>query len=140
MTNHRKYKSYLKASTGVFAIMLMNALAGTAQAQTAPEDDEIIVTGSRIAVDSAITAPSPVQTLTIDSFINSGDIEIASSLRNLPALQGSDPATLDSAQGDAATGVSTLNLRQLGTNRTLVLQDGRRHVPGVEGTATVDNC
>jgi len=74
MTNHRKYKSYLKASTGVFAIMLMNALAGTAQAQTAPEDDEIIVTGSRIAVDSAITAPSPVQTLTIDSFINSGDI------------------------------------------------------------------
>lgn len=118
--------------------MLMNAFAGTAQAQDVPVDDEIIVTGSRIAVDSAITAPSPVQTLTIDTFINSGDIEIASSLRNLPALQGSDPATLDSAQGFAATGTSTLNLRQLGTNRTLVLQDGRRHVPGVEGTATVD--
>ncbi len=109
-----------------------------AVAQDAPELDEIIVTGSRIATDSSITAPSPVQTLTLEDFARSGDIEIASSLRNVPALQGSDPATLDSAQGFAATGVSTLNLRQLGTDRTLVLQDGRRHVPGVEGTATVD--
>ena len=95
--------------------MLMNAFAGTAQAQTAPADDEIIVTGSRIAVDAALTAPSPVQTISLDDFVKSGDIDIATSLRNIPALQGSDPANLDSAAGAVATGASTLNLRSLGT-------------------------
>ena len=100
--------------------------------------DQIIVTGSRIATDSALTAPSPVQSVTIDDFRNSGDIEIATSLRNIPALQGSNPASLASADGLVASGLSTLNLRSLGTNRTLVLQDGRRHVPGLEGTAAVD--
>ncbi|MEM9669544.1 MAG: TonB-dependent receptor [Pseudomonadota bacterium] len=100
--------------------------------------ERIIVTGSRIATDSALTAPSPVQTISIDDFRNSGEIEIATSLRNIPALQGSNPASLDSASGVVATGASTLNLRSLGTDRTLVLQDGRRHVAGVEGTATVD--
>ena len=137
MSFKNTFKSRLIASASITAVAL-TALSTSAIAQDAPAEDEIIVTGSRIATDSSITAPSPVQTLTIDDFTKSGDIEIAASLRNIPALQGSDPATLDSAQGFAATGVSTLNLRQLGTNRTLVLQDGRRHVPGVEGTATVD--
>ena len=136
MTSRLFTKSHLIGSASILAVAL-SAVSVTASAQDNPSD-EIIVTGSRIATDSSITAPSPVQTLTIDDFTRSGDIEIAASLRNIPALQGSDPATLDSAQGFAATGVSTLNLRQLGTDRTLVLQDGRRHVPGVEGTATVD--
>ena len=116
----------------------MAGIAVTANAQDNADVEEVIVTGSRIAVDSALTAPSPVQSLTIDQFKNSGDIDIATGLRNIPALQGSDPASLDSAAGLAATGVSTLDLRQLGTVRTLVLQDGRRHVPGVEGSAIVD--
>lgn len=133
-----KFKNRLIASVSAVA-MTVTALSSTAVAQDAEADnDVIVVTGSRIATDSALTAPSAVQTITIDTFRNSGDINIAASLRNIPALQGSDPATLDSAQGDAATGISTLNLRQLGTARTLVLLDGRRHVPGVEGTATVD--
>jgi len=117
-------KSYLGSCAGVLALSIVSASLNTsAFAQDANEEvDEVIVTGSRIATDSTLTAPSPVQTVTIDDFRNSGDIEIATSLRNIPALQGSDPATLDSAQGFAATGVSTLNLRNLGTARTLVLQ------------------
>lgn len=130
-------KSHLFGGS-ILALSVALTSAPATYAQDAGIDDEIIVTGSRIPVDNALTAPSPVQTLTIENFVKSGDIEVASSLRNIPALQGSDPATLDSAQGLAATGTSTLNLRQLGTDRTLVLQDGRRHVPGVEGTATVD--
>jgi len=124
-------------SCSMLALALTGALSVPSQAQDT-SDDVIVVTGSRIATDSALTAASPVQTVTIDSFIKSGDIEIASGLRNVPALQGSDPASLDSAQGLAATGISTLDLRGLGTVRTLVLQDGRRHVPGVGGSAAVD--
>ena len=133
----RKFKRRLAISASAVAIS-MAGIAVTANAQDNADIEEVIVTGSRIAVDSALTAPSPVQSLTIDQFKNSGDIDIATGLRNIPALQGSDPASLDSAAGLAATGVSTLDLRQLGTVRTLVLQDGRRHVPGVEGSAIVD--
>ncbi len=140
MKHRTNLKTYLKSSCGVLTLALMGSVMATsAQAQDSSEEtDEIIVTGSRIATDAALTAPSPVQSLTIDDFRNSGDIDIATSLRNIPALQGSDPASLASAQGLVATGASTLDLRGLGSNRTLVLQDGRRHVPGIGGTAIVD--
>ena len=106
--------------------------------QEEPDGNQIVVTGSRIATDSTTSLPSPVQVVTTEELRNAGEIDVSQTLREIPALQGSDPATLSSAQGLALTGASTLNLRQLGTNRTLVLQDGRRHVPGIEGTATVD--
>ncbi|WP_298335132.1 TonB-dependent receptor [uncultured Erythrobacter sp.] len=106
--------------------------------QEQPEENQIVVTGSRIATDSTTSLPSPVQVISVEQLRNAGEIDISQTLREIPALQGSDPATLSDAQGLALTGASTLNLRQLGTNRTLVLQDGRRHVPGIEGTATVD--
>ena len=148
-TNNQLWKTaFLSAGVSIIALgFAAPAIAQDAEPETISEaaDDEdtavqetIIITGSRIATDSALTAASPVQAVSIDEFRNSGDIEIATSLRNIPALQGSDPATLASAQGGVATGASTLDLRGLGSNRTLVLQDGRRHVPGIEGTATVD--
>lgn len=140
--------SLLATSTSLLALGF--SLPAMAQGADAPvtvsdqaEDEDavqerVIVTGSRIATDSALTAPSPVRVVTINDFRNSGDIDIGTSLRNVPALQGSDPASLDSAQGFAATGGSSLDLRGLGSNRTLVLQDGRRHVPGFAGSAIVD--
>jgi outer membrane receptor protein involved in Fe transport len=105
---------------------------------TPPEGNRIVVTGSRIATDAATASASPVLVIDSEEFKRSGDIDIAQTLREIPALQASDPANLDSAQGFAVTGASTLNLRGLGSNRTLVLVDGRRHVPGIGGTANVD--
>ncbi len=129
------------------ALMFAALTATAANAQDSVTDDEpaadepaeqIVVTGSRIATDSTTALASPVQVLTIEEFTKAGEIDISQTLRELPALQGSDPATLDAAQGLNASGASTLDLRSLGTDRTLVLQDGRRHVPGIDGTATVD--
>jgi outer membrane receptor protein involved in Fe transport len=130
------------------AALMFAALAATAaNAQDSVADEEpaaedqaqqIVVTGSRIATDTTTALASPVQVVTLEQFTKAGEIDITQTLREIPALQGSDPATLDSAQGFATTGASTLDLRQLGTDRTLVLQDGRRHVPGIAGTATVD--
>ncbi len=133
--------------TALSAALIVSALTpGALAAQDSVADDaasdepeaDIVVTGSRIRVDSTTALASPVQVVTIESLKRAGEIDIAQTLREIPALQGSDPATLDSAQGFGLTGASTLDLRQLGTNRTLVLQDGRRHVPGLPGTATVD--
>ncbi|MEE4209305.1 MAG: TonB-dependent receptor, partial [Parvularcula sp.] len=125
------------ASTMAFA-----AHAQTLPTTPPPEDEQvenrIVVTGSRIASDSTTSLPSPVQVITDEEFRKAGEIDISQTLREIPALQGSDPATLSDAQGLALTGASTLNLRQLGANRTLVLVDGRRHVPGIQGSAIVD--
>jgi len=137
--------SSLPALAAALLIAGMASAAASAQDSVveddaAPEETEtaIVVTGSRIKVDSTTALASPVQVVSIENLKRAGEIDIAQSLREIPALQGSDPATLDSAQGFGLTGASTLDLRQLGANRTLVLQDGRRHVPGIPGTATVD--
>ncbi len=139
MKHRTNLKTYLKSSCGVLTLALMGSVMATsAQAQDSSDEvDEVIVTGSRIATDSALTAPSPVQSITIDDFRNSGDIDIGTSLRNIPALQASTPSSLSAAVG-GATGLSLLNLRGLGAVRTLVLQDGLRHVPGVAGSQAVD--
>lgn len=128
----------LAASSAVpFAAYAQDVTSDSADQEQA-DDNQIVVTGSRIATDSTTSLPSPVQVVTTEELRKAGEIDLAQTLREIPALQGSDPATLSDAQGLGLTGASTLNLRQLGTNRTLVLQDGRRHVPGIEGTATVD--
>jgi outer membrane receptor protein involved in Fe transport len=142
---HARQTSSLSA---LAAAMLVSALAPSVAAaqdsvsgngaEAEPEEAQIVVTGSRIATDATTSSAGPVQVLTAEQLKRTGEIDITQTLRELPALQGSDPANLDTAQGLALSGASTLNLRSLGSNRTLVLQDGRRHVPGIAGTATVD--
>lgn len=128
----------------LIALLSATSLAGlpmmaTAQtnAPTADETDEIVVTGSRIAVDAATQAASPVVSIGAVDIKTSGQTDITALLRESPALQGSLPGTFSAFNG-GALGVGQLNLRGLGTERTLVLENGRRHVAGVQGTGAVD--
>ncbi len=133
-------------SASLLSVSGLALMATPLQAQVLPstgedepkEEKRIVVTGSRIATDATTASASPVQVIDAEQFKRAGEIDLTQTLREIPALQGSDPANLDSAQGFALSGASTLNLRGLGSNRTLVLQDGRRHVPGIAGTANVD--
>ncbi|MGF1545618.1 MAG: TonB-dependent receptor domain-containing protein [Parvularculaceae bacterium] len=118
------------------------ALATAAQAQ-GDETDEIVVTGSRIAVNAATSAANPVAVIGGDEITTSGETDIAFLLRESPSLQGSLPgnfSAFNAADNNSASdlGASFLNLRSLGINRTLVLQNGRRHVPGGNGQSSVD--
>lgn len=138
--------TFLSASASMIALCFASPAIGQ---ETEPEtvgdvseeaavQETVVITGSRIATDSSLTAASPVQVVTVDDFRNSGDIEIGTSLRNIPALQASVPGSLDAALGNGASGATSLNLRGLGAARTLILQDGKRHVPGFAGSAAVD--
>jgi iron complex outermembrane recepter protein len=134
------------------AALLVSALAPTALAaqdsvadeEAAPEEPEnaIIVTGSRIAVEAPIESASPITVVDAEAIQTSGEADLATLLRDIPALQGSLPgvdSVNQAANGDSSDlGLSLLNLRQLGSVRTLVLEDGRRHVPGTGGSAAVD--
>ena len=132
-------RSLLTASS----LALMATPAFAQDGETEEEDDVIIVTGSRIALDSAVEAASPISTVTGEQIATGGDADIGTLLRTLPALQGSLPG-IDSVNqagpaGDSSgLGLSVLNLRGLGTVRTLTLVDGRRHVPGLAGSQAVD--
>lgn len=115
-------------------------LAATAAAAADAPGDVITVTGSRLRRDSNLDSPSPVVSITADSF--RGEQEVADALRTIPALSASVSSAQSIAPSETgsggAVGTATLNLRGLGAERTLVLVNGRRHVAGVAETSVVD--
>ncbi|MGB3456444.1 MAG: TonB-dependent receptor [Litorimonas sp.] len=98
----------------------------TAMAQDSnADDDELIVTGSRLVNENVVSA-SPVVTVDAELFDIRGTTDTIDLVQTLPSV-GVGQAT---AEANGATGTSTLNLRGLGTLRTLVLVDGKRLPPG----------
>ena len=100
---------------------------------------DVVVTGSRIRRPDFST-PNPVVSLGAAQIQESGTTNLTQFLSGYPALQGSSGSTNNAGDqaGIGYTGLNLLNLRNLGTDRTLVLVDGRRHVSGVAGSQAVD--
>lgn len=92
----------------------------------APAIEEIRIVGSRIIRRDEV-ASSPIQTLTEDDLRADGSLSIGETLQTLPFV---GPSL--NANGSAGTshGSSSLNLRNLGENRSLVLVNGHRWVNG----------
>ena len=130
------------------ALLLGTAFAPqAARAQSTDQEQEaaaegetstITVTGSRIKRDPNATAPLPISTLSNQDFQNFGTTDVTAALRLIPALISSGTVADSIERGAGGVGQATLNLRQLGANRTLVVIDGWRHVSGVAGSQTVD--
>lgn len=96
--------------------------------EAAPEAPEkIVVTGSRLKRDSFSIA-TPLVTMDRDAIEDTGLTNLADILvENMPALTESIGNTT-SQSSVSVTGLSTIQLRDLGANRTLTLIDGRRVV------------
>lgn len=96
--------------------------------------EEVVVTGTRIPRLEVDTA-APVTTVSRAQIQSSGRVSAGDILQNLPEQTGAINTQVNNA-GDGSTRV---NLRGFGTNRTLVLLNGRRMVPGGNGAnSTVD--
>jgi iron complex outermembrane recepter protein len=124
------------------AAVLYKPAVGAAQEAAVAEAEElqtVVITGSRIQ-QSEFDASTPTASLSAETIELSGSINLTDFLTSQPSLAGS----LDSSQTSGSngfigsTGLNLLNLRNLGTNRTLVLLDGRRHVAQQPETAAVD--
>jgi outer membrane receptor protein involved in Fe transport len=107
------------------------AAAGTctlpADASGAPaETGGIVVTGSRIRRPN-LQSTVPITSISGESIIQSGDTNVGESLDSLPQLR-STFAQQNPGLGIGIAGLNLLDLRGLGTSRTLVLVNGRRHV------------
>src|SRR5690606_28571486 len=104
-------------------------VAGQRGETTEAAQNAIIVTGSRIARRD-YSANSPLVTVGQDSFENRSDIGVEETLNELPQFTVAGTSSLTSSAGTAFTGANeapgaaTLNLRGLGSNRTLVLVNG----------------
>ena len=97
------------------------------------DDETIFVTGSRIPQPN-LTATSPV------TVVNSQEVRLTGTTR-AEDLINSLPQTFAGQGGNIANGASgtaTLNLRGLGSERTLVLVNGRRLVPGDPFSSAAD--
>jgi outer membrane receptor protein involved in Fe transport len=97
-----------------------------AQAAQAPSIEEIVVTGSRI-VRNGYEAPTPVSIVSAEQMQQSGVTQLADFVNQLPSLSGSTTRN-DVTVSSGLQGLALLNLRALGTTRTLVLLDGQRSV------------
>jgi iron complex outermembrane recepter protein len=105
-----------------------------AQAQQAPAASssdstttltEVVVTGSRIK-QPELEAVSPVVSVSTQQIQEAGTARMEDILNQLPQVV----ADMGSALSNGATGAATVSLRGLGCQRTLVLVDNRRLMPG----------
>lgn len=97
----------------------------------------IVVTGSRIARNVNLDSTVPVTSVSADELLDGGDLSLGDALNQLPALR-STFSQANSTRFIGTAGLNLLDLRGLGTDRTLVLVNGRRHVTSTPGDFRVD--
>lgn len=112
-------------------------LSAVLAAQPAPEQEPaeqsaetttIVVTGTRIQTPNRKSA-SPVQTVRTEDFVMTGVPNVEQTLNQLPQIVPSFTNT----SNNPGTGAATLDLRGLGSVRTLILVNGRRWIANDAG-------
>ena len=147
---------FMKNAAGVSIVGLAAALAfaptaaiaqPTANSETARLDDPqeaaeaeavIVVSGSKLnrPVD---VSPVPVTRIDEEAIILSGATNLGDVINELPSLGLGASRTTNIGTGAPATiGATLLNLRSLGSARTLVVVDGKRHIGSIAGSTSVD--
>ncbi|MBB6065165.1 TonB-dependent receptor [Pseudoxanthomonas broegbernensis] len=123
----------LLAAACMLAISGMPAAAQAQQQEVSPGAEQptqletVAVTGSRIRRVDAETA-NPVFTMDRQTIEKSGYMTVGELLQQLPNIAGAGMTTADNSYG--GTGASTVSLRGLGSERTLILLNGVRYYAG----------
>ncbi|MDB5693815.1 MAG: TonB-dependent receptor [Alphaproteobacteria bacterium] len=99
----------------------------------AADQGTIVITGSRIPQPN-LTSVSPVTVINSQEVRLSGTTRTEDLLNALPQVTASQAGNVS----NGSTGTATVNLRNLGTTRTLVLINGRRMVPGDPTSSAAD--
>jgi iron complex outermembrane recepter protein len=97
----------------------------TSAAMAQEQVETVVVTGSRIP-QVGVYSSSPVTAVTSQEIKYEGTTNVETLLNNLPSAF----ADFGSFESNGSPGTATVNLRNLGSSRTLVLIDGKRLMPG----------
>ena len=117
---------FLGAATGA-------ALSVTASALAQENTELVIVTGSRIP-NRDFNSDSPISTISADILKSTGALEVTQTLAALPQVV---PSLSAGSNNPPSGGQQSIDLRGLGSNRVVVLMDGRRVAPS-NADGTVD--
>jgi len=131
-----KLRELNRAMARALAIGSVAALAMPVLAQDAEEEtriDTVTVTGSRVKRVDAETS-QPVFTMSREDIKAQGLTSIGDVIQNITA----NGSTLNSTYNNGGNGETRVSLRNLGSNRTLVLINGRRWVGGTGLGGAVD--
>jgi len=123
------------------AVFVMDSHAQE-QSTAAPPQEEVVVTGTRIQRSEGYEAPTPLTVLSQEQlFGQSANSSVRESLSQMPVFSGGYNIT--SGAGVPSfnqAGLSTVEMRNLGITRTLVLLDGQRSVGSIAtGVVDTDN-
>lgn len=124
-TNSKLAKSVRLAIA--FGAASATALSANVLAQEEGADDveKISVTGSRIQRANMVSS-SPVTEITAEDIAISGITRVEDLLNDMPSIFAAQTSNI----ANGSTGTATVNLRNLGSVRTLVLINGRRMPSG----------
>jgi outer membrane receptor protein involved in Fe transport len=122
-------------------VLAVTSITWSAPSHAQSEDtmiQEVVVTATRVQ-RSGFEAPTPTTIVSKEEFDIRGTTNFADFLNELPAFVA-ETTPRSTGLFSVANASNTLNLRGLGANRTLVLVNGRRHVPTQSGgTVNVQN-
>ncbi|MGH8158686.1 MAG: TonB-dependent receptor domain-containing protein [Rhodanobacter sp.] len=130
-------------ATAVAAALMLQAWTAFAQDANTTQDtdkakqlDTVTVTGSRIS-NPNVFSPTPVSVLTAADIKATGATNIGDVMTTIPQLATTFTMG-NSTRYIGTAGVQAQDLRNLGTDRTLVLVNGRRFVGATAGSTAVD--
>ncbi|HKE95816.1 MAG TPA: TonB-dependent receptor plug domain-containing protein, partial [Povalibacter sp.] len=113
---------------GLAALLTSVAALMSAPLQAQDENiQEVVVTGSRIAAPN-LTSTSPVQVVSSREIQQAGRTDAVDILNSLPQVIQNSAVDFSNTSNSLSTpgGLTTVNLRGIGPQRTLVLVDGKR--------------
>ena len=116
----------------VAAVAQVAPVSGVDEAATL---DSVVVTGSRIARPELVT-PMPVSVMHMEDELRYGATQAYDILAQNPAIGVG--TSLSSGPSGWDSGIASVNLRNMGTNRTLTLIDGKRRVSSSARSSAVD--
>jgi iron complex outermembrane receptor protein len=90
--------------------------------------EQVLVTGSLLGGDTGFAAPTPVTVLNTVQIEQRAAGSVFEIIRDIPSFRGTTGPSANSTGAQNAS-KANLDLRGLGSVRTLVLVNGRRHVP-----------
>ncbi|MBS3928520.1 MAG: TonB-dependent receptor [Sphingomonadales bacterium] len=103
----------------------------------ADEKKDLVVTGSRLTRPTLVSSV-PLTSVTTEEVLGTGKVSLGDALNDLPSLRSTFSSGSTARNIFSSSGLSLLDLRGLGTDRTLVLINGRRHVTSSPGDNAFD--
>jgi len=139
MHQKKRLSLAVSAALGLTSLVMAPnfAMAQDQDASAIESDDlleEVMVTGSRLRTVDGFGMTSPVTVVGMDDIKSLGLTRVEDILNSLPQIETAQNSFIS----NGASGTASIDLRGLGSNRTLVLINGRRMQPGGVGSEAPD--